>query len=90
MFKRVEFEHELEIENHVLMVQVEADVEIEVDDDYGADADGNRGTRMVSVQASDIVIKDFRGNNITKKVETKYKELYSGIVEYCEGPGLED
>ena len=76
----IEFEYTLDLNGHDLAVNVEAEGHV-YGHNYGEDADGNRGEWRV--ECEDIVLKitDSRGNDNTKKIETKYEGSYETIED---------
>lgn len=85
----VEFGFKIEIENHTLSVDVEATGKA-WDELYGADADGRRGEWRSFVDVDRLVIKDARGNDITKKILDRHEEIYDQLIEKAEEKLLED
>jgi len=76
----IEFEHDIEIEGHVIHASVEAEGHV-YGHNYGEDADGNRGEWRVECEDVALKITDARGNDITKKIETKYKSDFDAMEE---------
>ena len=76
----IEFNFMLYTNGRELPIFVEAEGHV-YGHNYGADADGNRGEWRV--ECEDIVLKitDARGNDITDKVEQKYKSQFQSIEE---------
>ena len=79
----IEFEYDLEIDNRTLRVVVEAEGSFYTDN-YGADADGRRGEMRLEIDEVAIKVFDFRGNEITAKLEKKWLREYNGILEKAE------
>jgi len=79
MTLEITYDYEIEISNHLIEVTVQAGVEHQIDSNYGADADGNRGMRVEFADLDWIEILDKRGNDITDKIELKYKKEFEYI-----------
>jgi len=79
----IEFECDLEIDNRTLRVVVESEGSFNTDN-YGADADGRRGEMRLEIDEVAIKVFDFRGNEITAKLEKKWLRKYNGILEKAE------
>ena len=79
----IEFEYDIELENHTIKATVNADAKI-WDENYGADADGNRGEMRTFIDDLEVTIFDNNGNDITEKVENRYKFTFISISEEAE------
>jgi uncharacterized protein YnzC (UPF0291/DUF896 family) len=80
---------EATITDRSLKVYVTAEAHI-YRENYGADADGNRGEMQTFLDDLEITILDGRGNDITEKVEKKYKYDYEKIQIAAEDKLLEE
>lgn len=84
-----DFEHELDLEGTPLTVSIYTEASIYKESDYGADADGNRGQEAYFFDDITLEIKDLRGNDITSKIEKKYKKEYDRAIGACQDKVLE-
>lgn len=80
---KTEFEYRMEINNKILMllIQAEGSVWTEL---YGADADGNRGVFQTFCEVADYKALDLRGNDVGKKIDSKYPDISEDIQVVAE------
>lgn len=79
----VEFEYTLEFDNHTIQATVQAEAHI-FEENYGADADGNRGEIRTFMDDLEVWVFDQKGNDISDKIQNKYKYLWTAIEEEAE------
>lgn len=77
------FEHETSL-GEINILRVSASATFTHDPNFGADADGNRGYSMWSIDELDFRVLNDRGVDVTDLIEIENKRLYNKIEAHVE------
>lgn len=77
----ISFDEKIDYKDRPINVEVEAVAEVYEDNNYGADADGNRGSKALFIDYLTLTIKDSNNKDITNKLYERANREYKNLEQ---------